>query len=568
MSNDSEDTQDVGVGAPRISQNVNKMTSGSCVSFASPYETLAQYAKRTGRDINVVGASRLVFGGRLQPDCPVKIAAMRAAKQVGGGVQSWQNMTARNVAIWAQVIDKENVGEVATDIFAPSQGMPIAACYYKFTAPPPPTAVSGVDGVPAFVPRQITRVKPYAYQVRKNDTLATIAGAFGVGAERIPELVGANMEGRPLRPLRLGAPSRAMTLAGLSEGETLRIPARWPDPQWASGMVGDPVDMNSALAQGMNLAMQTMQASNQIPTLPKDQASTALATAMAWFANANGPAPALNPMDYTAFIANAVNWITQIALPVSQAPSGPSIAQLGMFPWGPLATMLNAGNNPYATANWAGMIPGSPSVPWSILPWDLLAKNASILNLGQGIGPITWPMPSQVNPGTVRMSFMDAAQLQPECPAGQFRDPATGACMNVCPPVIDGKPVVYHPESNSCVIATPIATSCPQGQTHADPQDDTSPCVDICAGQPGTFYSAATGKCEPVCPYGYDPNTKMCKPAPTGGDPGSGNTTNQAPAVEKKSSTMTAVLAVGAVAAAGGLIWWATRGKKSAPSAG
>ncbi len=45
MSNDSEDTQDVGVGAPRISQNVNKMTSGSCVSFASPYETLAQYAK-------------------------------------------------------------------------------------------------------------------------------------------------------------------------------------------------------------------------------------------------------------------------------------------------------------------------------------------------------------------------------------------------------------------------------------------------------------------------------------------------------------------------------------------
>lgn len=422
----------------------------------------------------------------------------------------------------------------------------------------------------SFVPRQITRVKPYAYQVRKNDTLATIAGAFGVGAERIPELVGANMEGRPLRPLRLGAPSRAMTLAGLAEGESLRIPARWPDPQWASGMVGDPVDMNSALAKSMNLAMQTMQASNQIPTLPKDQASTALATAMAWFANANGPAPALNPMDYTSFITNAVNWITQIALPVSQAPSGPSIAQLGMFPWGPLATILNAGNNPYATANWAGMIPGSPNVPWSILPWDLLAKNASVLNLGQGIGPITWPMPSQVNPGTVRMSFMDAAQLQPECPAGQFRDPATGACMNVCPPVIDGKPVVYHPESNSCVIATPIASSCPQGQTHADPQDDTSPCVDICAGQPGTFYSAATGKCEPVCPYGYDPNTKMCKPAPTGGgDSGSGgNTTNQAPAAEKKSSTMTAVLAVGAVAAAGGLIWWATRGKKSAPSAG
>lgn len=544
------------------------MMSGSCVSFASPYETLAQYAKRTGRDINVVGASRLLFGGRLQPDCTVKIAAMRAAKQVGGGVQSWQNMTARNVAIWAQVVDKENAGEVATDIFAPSQGMPIAACYYKFAAPPPPTAVSGVEGVPAFVPRQITRVKPYAYQVRKGDTLATIAGAFGVGAERIPELVGANMEGRPLRPLRLGAPSRAMTLAGLSEGETLRIPARWPDPQWASGMVGDPVDMNSALAQGMNLAMQTMQASNQIPTLPKDQASTALATAMAWFANANGPAPALNPMDYAAFITNAVNWITQIALPVSQAPSGPSIAQLGMFPWGPLATMLNAGNNPYATANWAGMIPGSPNVPWSVLPWDLLAKNASVLNLGQGIGPITWPMPSQVNPGTVRMSFMDAAQLQPECPAGQFRDPSTGACMNVCPPVIDGKPVVYHPESNSCVLATPIATSCPQGQTHSDPQDDTSPCVDICAGQPGTFYSAATGKCEPVCPYGYDPNTKMCKPAPTGGDPGSGNTTNQAPAAEKKSSTMTAVLAVGAVAAAGGLIWWATRGKKSAPSAG
>lgn len=422
----------------------------------------------------------------------------------------------------------------------------------------------------SFVPRQITRVKPYAYQVRKNDTLATIAGAFGVGAERIPELVGANMEGRELRPLRLGAPSRAMTLAGLAEGESLRIPARWPDPQWAQGMVGDPVDMNSALAQGMNLAMQTMQASGQIPTLPKDQASTALATAMAWFANANGPAPALNPMDYTAFIMNAIKWLTQIGIPVSQAPAGPSIAQLGMFPWGPLATILNAGNNPYATANWAGMVPGSPSVPWSILPWDLLAKNASALNLGQGIGPITWPMPSQVSPGTVRMSFMDAAHLQPECPAGQFRDPATGACMNVCPPVIDGKPVVYHPESNSCVIATPIASSCPQGQTHADPQDDTSPCVDICAGQPGTFYSAATGKCEPVCPYGYDPNTKACKPAPTDGSggSGSGNTTNQAPAAEKKSSTMTAVLAVGAVAAAGGLIWWATRGKKSAPSAG
>jgi len=459
--------------------------------------------------------------------------------------------------------DSEDNHDVGVGAMAPKFKYADRGSYIAFSSP------DGVEGVPAFVPRQITRVKPYAYQVRKGDTLATIAGAFGVGAERIPELVGANMEGRPLRPLRLGAPSRAMTLAGLAEGESLRIPARWPDPQWASGMVGDPVDMNSALAQGMNLAMQTMQASNQIPTLPKDQASTALATAMAWFANANGPAPALNPMDYAAFITNAVNWITQIALPVSQAPSGPSIAQLGMFPWGPLATMLNAGNNPYATANWAGMIPGSPNVPWSVLPWDLLAKNASVLNLGQGIGPITWPMPSQVSPGTVRMSFMDAAQLQPECPAGQFRDPATGACMNVCPPVIDGKPVVYHPESNSCVLATPIATSCPQGQTHADPQDDTSPCVDICAGQPGTFYSAATGKCEPVCPYGYDPNTKMCKPAPTGGDPGSGNTTNQAPAAEKKSSTMTAVLAVGAVAAAGGLIWWATRGKKkSAPSAG
>lgn len=421
----------------------------------------------------------------------------------------------------------------------------------------------------SFVPRQITRVKPYAYQVRKNDTLATIAGAFGVGAERIPELVGANMEGRALRPLRLGAPSRAMTLAGLAEGESLRIPARWPDPQWASGMVGDPVDMNSALAQGMNLAMQTMQTSGQIPTLPKDQASTALATAMAWFANANGPAPALNPLDYASFITNAVQWLTQIGIPVSQAPSGPSIAQLGMFPWGPLATMLNAGNNPYATANWAGMVPGSPSVPWTILPWDLLAKNASILNLGQGIGPITWPIPSQVSPGTVRMSFMDAAQLQPECPAGQFRDPASGACVNVCPPFIDGKPVVYHPESNSCIVATPMASSCPQGQTHSDPQDDTSPCVDICAGQPGTFYSPTTGKCEPVCPYGYDPNTKACKPAPSGGgDSGSGNTTNQAPKEEKKSSTMTAVLAVGAVAAAGGLIWWATRGKKASPAAG
>lgn len=247
----------------------------------------------------------------------------------------------------------------------------------------------------SFVPRPIYRVKPYGYVVEKGDTASQIATKFRRPEGDYRELVAANLENRRLMPMPLGSPFGARTFAGLEEGETLKIPAHWPDPP--ASVLGDaaggsPVQIPDAILSGMTSALQTAAAAGGVDPSLIQSASNA---AVSWWMNTQGTAPATSPTAYIPYVTSAIAWAEAYVPQILQKTSPEAAAG---FPWGPLLAMLPAPADPASTDWQNGTIPGT-SVPWSSLPWGYLASLGPALEK-ISVPPIPWPT-TDVSPASV-----------------------------------------------------------------------------------------------------------------------------------------------------------------------
>lgn len=286
----------------------------------------------------------------------------------------------------------------------------------------------------SFVPRPIYRVKPYVYLGEAGDTAATVTRKFGRPAGDYRELVAANLENRRLMPMPLGSPFGARTFVSITPGESLKIPAHWPDPVGTVSGGSDPtsVQVPDAILQGIGASVAAANAASGGSAVPAGTLPAVTNAAVQWWTNTQGTKPAATPMEYAPYVANAIAWVNTYGAPIAQKASPQTLIA---FPWGPFLAMLPAQVDP-SKVDWSnGSLPGTNGTPWSAIPWGYLAEVGPAL---ETIKPPVIAWPQSGDPVDVLMAFkaaIDAAlaaagqQGQPtggQQPGGQQTQPTGG----------------------------------------------------------------------------------------------------------------------------------------------
>lgn len=384
-----------------------------------------------------------------------------------------------------------------------------------------------------FTPRPIYRVKDYRYAVEEGDTPSAIAKRFRQGPSAVRELVAANLYGRVLQPQTLGSPFSFRTFAALEIGESLKIPAHWPDPvgmlagEAEAKLIFDPIFAGIAQQFG------AVQAASGGQAVPPAYSAAVTNAAIQWWLQTKGGVPAADPKEYMPYVTSAVAWVNTFAGPKLEP------AQAQAFPWAVLLAMLPPGVDP-TTVTWdKSVIPGTPGIRWADLPWSYIGGLAAQLETLK-LPPIAWP-PAPANPLSVLAAFQQAigaatfdahtcgknAEKGPGgkcyCQVGYewaSSDPAELDCKpeasTTPPPPANTPPPTPSPPSTK-----PGGSACPPDTTF----DAAGPNGANCYGcPPGYTYSTTAHACQkPATPAPAPPSTPP--PAVTPADEKKDNTT-------------------------------------------
>jgi len=367
----------------------------------------------------------------------------------------------------------------------------------------------------AFVPRPIYRIHTLGYVVEQGDTPSRIAQKFGQHPGAYRDLVAANLHGRTLMPMALGSPYSSRTFATLAEGEVLRIPAHWPNPQ--TGMLGAPgtvgEQMLDPIAQAMAQAVAAVNAGSG--NSYADWTAAMTNAAVQWWHNQMGTQPSGNPADYIPYVTAATAWINSIAIPQGLDP-----AQVASFPWGAFLAMLPAAFDP-TQIDWAnGGIPGTAGIPWSSIPWGYLSQIGTALETLK-LPPVQWPT-GDMSPASVLAAIqaaIQAAQALIGGAIGQNPGDSCGQSSHIATDLqcyCDPGYTWASAQGTNCVPQAggppkPGAQSCPTGSVFDAGAPGGAGCYTCSAGQ---AYNLSTHGCD--CPPGtmFDVNVNQCLAPP------------------------------------------------------
>lgn len=351
-----------------------------------------------------------------------------------------------------------------------------------------------------FVPVVPRRVLARPLVLRAGDTPWSIAQAFGRGWSGYAELVGANLD-LPLFDDKM-PPGHAATLAGLTEGQELWLPASWaPRIHRAGGnaTLRDVPDLLRGYVTGLLLQrIDLIQKAGHVLPFQEGHYERIINAATTWFRQSY---PNTAPTDalLEPFLKSAIMWTTKWGLLIPQADAD-------QLPWGEVPWLqvpwakvpwtdvdwaairqwvqanmpLGAVQNQlfltnWSQANWHGKswanVPWAhvpwATVPWSLIPWQAIDWDA------------IWQAPNPADPSDTPTYRLTSALKAFAAGGANPADPtAPGECLPPrmmihgqcsCP----GPGLVWNPATKKCE-----PKGCAPGH-HKDAQGKCVPDIDI-----------------------------------------------------------------------------------------